>query len=148
MLCKWRETFEVLAPSVWDISLILLRISCWITAWNCLLSRLHAHSLPFSSSKLSSELRNFWNHLRTVRSHMDSSPHDVLILVEVMEALCPNLNSYSIRRRRSSFGILIIKGFVCFETIVILNINYKLLRSIYYLEYKLKYPQNGLLIRS
>ncbi|KAF2350783.1 hypothetical protein FHG87_018461 [Trinorchestia longiramus] len=46
----------------------------------------------------SSPLRNFPNHLRTVRSLVDSSPHARLILAEASEALYPSLNSCNIIR--------------------------------------------------
>ncbi|KAF2367709.1 hypothetical protein FHG87_001545 [Trinorchestia longiramus] len=60
---------------------------------------------------ISSPLRNFPNHLRTVRSLVDSSPHARLILAEASEALCPSLNSCDISRRRSCFVMFIMEGF-------------------------------------
>ncbi|KAF2358592.1 hypothetical protein FHG87_010650 [Trinorchestia longiramus] len=74
-------------------------------------SRLPKRPLPSSSSRLSSPLRNFPNHLRTVRSLEDSSPHARLILAEASEALCPSLNSCNISRRRSCFVMFIMEGF-------------------------------------
>ncbi|KAF2348373.1 hypothetical protein FHG87_020869 [Trinorchestia longiramus] len=82
----------------------------WIlltTACNCSFSRLPKRPLPSSSLRLSSPLRNFPNHLRTIRSPVDSSPHARLILAEASEALCPSLNSCNISRRRSCFVIFI-----------------------------------------
>ncbi|KAF2360321.1 hypothetical protein FHG87_008926 [Trinorchestia longiramus] len=61
--------------------------------------------------RLSSPLRNFPNHLRTVRSLVDSSPHARLILAEASEALCPSLNSCNISRRKSCFVMFIMEGF-------------------------------------
>ncbi|KAF2353413.1 hypothetical protein FHG87_015832 [Trinorchestia longiramus] len=74
-------------------------------------STLPKRPLPSSSLRLSSPLRNFLNHLRTVRSLVDSSPHAQLILAEASEALCPSLNSCNISRRRSCFVMFIMEGF-------------------------------------
>ncbi|KAF2364551.1 hypothetical protein FHG87_004692 [Trinorchestia longiramus] len=76
-----------------------------------LLARLPKRPLPSSSLKLSSPLRNYQNHLRTVRSLVDSSPHARLIFAEALKALCPSLNSCNISRRRSCFVMFIMEGF-------------------------------------
>ncbi|KAF2350666.1 hypothetical protein FHG87_018577 [Trinorchestia longiramus] len=89
----------------------LRHFSNTLTACNCSFSRLPKRPLPSSSLRLSSPLRNFPNHLRTVRSLVDSSPHARLILAEASEALCPSLNSCNISRRRSCFVMFIMVGF-------------------------------------
>ncbi|KAF2357939.1 hypothetical protein FHG87_011304 [Trinorchestia longiramus] len=74
-------------------------------------SRLPKRPLPSSFLRLSSPFRNFPNHLRTVRSLVDSSHYARLILAEASEALCPSLNSCNISRRRSCFVMFIMEGF-------------------------------------
>ena len=74
---------------------------CSKITWNC------------CSTVLSPSFCN--NSLCTVRSHVDPTRHALL----------------NIRRRRSRFDVIIIDGFVCFKTFVILQINY--------LVYKLKF---------
>ena len=133
------KLLQWLMSSVWDISLVIIRGFCSTNACNCSLLRLHARPLHSSSSRLPSPLRNSWNYLRTVRSHLDAFPHALLILVEVFEALCQSLNSCNIRRQKSRFDIFHIEGFVCFKTVLFLKINYKLLLRCHYLVYKLKF---------
>ena len=133
--CKncWAKFLTKCQNNVWDTFPILSKWSCcsadskrlrhffgtllWIflndlliIASNCSLSRLHIRPLPFLSSRLWSTLRNFWKHFYTVQSLVYPSPHALLILATVLEALCLNLNSCKISKQRSCFFIFIIKS--------------------------------------
>ena len=87
-----------------------------------IMSRLHTLPLPFSFQG-SNIYYGIFGTIFILSIHMwNPLSHTLLILADILEVLCPILNSCNIRKQRSCFVIFIIEGFVCFKTIIIRKI--------------------------
>lgn len=79
----------------WDLSTIPFKCSL---SCHC-----HGRPLPFLSPWLLLLLLNFWNHLRSARSLVDSSPWVHLVFAAILKTLLPSMKSCRKIKLSSSF---------------------------------------------